>query len=179
MPNPENIRPYIRKPGDPGLPGAGHPKGMSNKKPPLPPINVNALPFPLVKLNQRMSIETYWDKQAPKVLEYMLNRLDRHFVYEEQGHPDPLGNKIFKVLAPEIAKELGRRAKRKAKDDEDNTIGHNIEGHDVKVFRQKILNLKKSLSDPKPLKPDVEEAHYKPAPPTTELPSVGKLPSDF
>lgn len=32
MPKPENVRPYVRKKGDPPLPGAGRPKGSLNSK---------------------------------------------------------------------------------------------------------------------------------------------------
>lgn len=134
----------IIKPGDPAHPGAGRPKGSKTRLPALPPIHVDKLPFPIVKLKQRETAHDYWNRQAPKTLLYLVKRFNAFLMYQEQGINDPLGAQIFKLLGKELVKDIRTKAEKKR---ENSTTSRPGEGKTIKEYRKSLVKMRESLVD--------------------------------
>lgn len=138
----EDIEPYQRKKGDPGLPGAGRPFGSKTTPKPLPPIHVDGMPYRVAKLKKGESVQEYWNSQSPKILHYMMKRMAAFIVYQEAGQPDPFGAEVFKILSKELVKEVRTKAIELRK----VATSNKDEGKNIKAYRKKLSDLKDSLS---------------------------------
>lgn len=172
---PEALKPYAWQAGQ-RPEGAGRPKGMPNAPKPLPPIIVQELPYPVLKLNKNETAAEYWNRQSPITLKYLLARMDAYLIYTEQGVPDPLGAQIFKLLGKEmvkaIAKQAGTSDKTKMQDVSD--------GATIKAWRNKLVDIKQSLSAPakdESFMSTSEEGEFEPA--DDILPRIGQLGDRF
>ncbi len=163
----EDLAQYTRKPGDPGLPGAGRPHGSKTKLPDLPQIVINKLPFPLVKQKRGDTVEEYWERQAPKTLMYLFKRFNAFIVYQEAGHPDPFGAEVFKLLGKELVKDIRSKAKKARDAGTPTQLG---EGAEVKKYKQQLTNMRESFAaDAEILDHDVVDGVFKPAEGTHNL----------
>lgn len=138
----EHLEQHKRKPGDPGLPGAGRPFGSKSAPKPLPPIHVDGMPYRVAKLKKGETVQEYWNSQSPKILQYMMKRMAAFIVYQEAGQPDPFGAEVFKILSKELVKEVRTKAVELRKADTSKMD----EGKSIKAYRKKLVDLKDSLS---------------------------------
>lgn len=136
-----DLEQYTRRPGDPGLPGAGRPVGSKTKLPALPPIHVDSMPFQVKALKRGETAAEYWERQSPKVLTYLFKRFNMHIAYQENGINDPFGAQVFKLLGKELVKDVRTKAKKNASDN----MNIPNEGRDVKKFRQQLVQMEQSL----------------------------------
>ena len=138
----EHLEEFKFKKGDPAPEGAGRPAGARNRPVSLPPIHVDGLPYPLVKIKRGESGPEYWNRQSTKVLNYMFKRMNAFIIYQERGLPDPLGAEIFKMLGKEIVKGIGNTARKDKNAGAGTGIGDNISG--IKEYRKELGKLKAS-----------------------------------
>lgn len=124
-----------------------------------------------------MTVEQYWESQAPKTMQYLFKRMNQFFVYTESGVHDPLGAEIFKLLGKEIVKEVAVRS-RKARLAGEGLGDGPTEGRKVKAMKQKLANLKAELNQPTYENLDVaDEGEY--IAKIGEGPIVGEIEDDF
>ena len=57
----EDLAQYTRKQCDPGLPGAGMPKGSKTKFPALPPIHVDKMQYAVFNLKRGQTEAEYYE----------------------------------------------------------------------------------------------------------------------
>ncbi len=164
----EDLKQYIRKPGDPGLPGAGRPKGSKTMLPILPKIHVDSMPFQVKALKRGETAAEYYQRQSPKVLSYLFKRFNMFIAYQEHGVSDPFGAQVFKLLGKELVKDIRTKAKKNAAD----SMNIPNEGREVKKFRQQLVQMEQSLVTEADVidADEVEDGEYSA---TTELKDLG------